>query len=221
MDKKQRDDAARIGVVLYDGVEPIDVGATVGVVSMASRVLPGLSAVTVAKAAGPVRCAGGLVVLAAHSFADLPACDALIVTGGPGWRAQAVDPATLAFLQAQDPARLASVCTGALILGAAGLLRGRAATTRRTALGAEVEAPLALLARDGALVQAAQLVDPPGGPATGGGVSLAHDLTLHLIGRLYGQDAAAEVARAIEYDRAFAANRAALGAVGQDARPSC
>ena len=55
------------------------------------------------------------------------------------------------------------------------------------------------------------LLDPPGGPATGGGVSLAHDMTLHLIGRLYGADAADEVARMIEYDRARAANLAALG----------
>ena len=46
---------------------------------------------------------------------------------------------------------------------------------------------------------------------TGGGVSLAIDTTLYLLGRLYGEDAAAEVARVIEYDRAFAANRAALG----------
>jgi transcriptional regulator GlxA family with amidase domain len=44
-------------------------------------------------------------------------------------------------------------------------------------------------------------------------VSLAHDLTLHLIGRLYGEAARDEVARLIEYDRAFAANRAALGIV--------
>ena len=48
---------------------------------------------------------------------------------------------------------------------------------------------------------------------TSGGVSLAIDGTLHMIGRLYGQDARDEVARLIEYDRAFEANRAALGHV--------
>lgn len=202
---------ARVAVMLYDGVEPIDIGATVGVVSMASRLLPGISAVTVARTTGPIRCAGGLVVLAAYGFADLPPCDALIVTGGPGWPAVAADADSLAFLRAWDPARLASVCTGALILGAAGLLRGRPATTRRLALGNETQSPLALLARDGALPEPAQLIDPPGGPLTGGGVSLAHDLTLHLVGRLYGDDAANRVAAAIEYDRALAANRAALG----------
>jgi transcriptional regulator GlxA family with amidase domain len=228
----QRDQPARIGIVLYDGVEPIDLGGTLGVISMASRLLPGLSATTIAEHAGPVRCAGGLTVLAAHGFSDLAgwappegspetrlgtppgdaAFDAVVVTGGPGWAVQSRNPAMLAFLRGLDPARLASVCTGALILGAAGLLNGCRATTRRTAIGAETEAPLALLAAMGADATAAQIVDA-GGPVTGGGVSLAHDLTLHLIGRLYGEAARDEVARLIEYDRAFAANRAALGIV--------
>ena len=232
----QRDRPARIGIVVYDGVEPIDLGGTLGVISMASRLLPGLSATTIAEHAGPVCCAGGLTVLAAHGFADVAgwaplgapsgerpearlgtrpedaACDAVVVTGGPGWAVQSRNPAMLAFLRGLDPARLASVCTGALILGAAGLLDGCRATTRRTAIGAEIEAPLALLAAMGAEATAAQIVDA-GGPVTGGGVSLAHDLTLHLIGRLYGEAARDEVARLIEYDRAFAANRAALGIV--------
>jgi len=49
------------------------------------------------------------------------------------------------------------------------------------------------------------------GVVTGGGVSLAIDATLYLLGRIYGDDALAEVAMLIEYDRAYAANRAALG----------
>jgi transcriptional regulator GlxA family with amidase domain len=212
----QRDQPARIGVVLYDGVEPIDIGGTLGVISMASRLLPGLAAITIAEHAGPVRCAGGLTVIAAHGFADtpcdVPRCDITVVTGGPGWAAQSRYPAMLAFLRGLDPARLASVCTGALILGAAGLLDGRRATTRRTATGAETEAPLALLTGMGAEATVAQIVDA-GGPVTGGGVSLAHDLTLHLIARLYGEAARDELARLIEYDRAFAANRTALGIV--------
>src|SRR5580658_7943803 len=122
----QRDQPARIGIVLYDGVEPIDLGGTLGVISMASRLLPGLSATTIAEHAGPVRCAGGLTVLAAHGFSDLAgwappegspetrlgtppgdaAFDAVVVTGGPGWAAQSRNPAMLAFLRGLDPARL-------------------------------------------------------------------------------------------------------------------
>ena len=127
-------------------------------------------------------------------------------------QSQARNAAMLAFLRRQNPEHLASVCTGALILGAAGLLDGRKATTRRTAIGAETHPPLALLAHMGAAASASLIVDA-GGPVTGGGVSLAHDLTLHLIGRLYGAAERDEVARLIEYDRAFAANSAALGIV--------
>lgn len=208
---KLPEEAALIAVVIYHGVEPIDVGGTIGVVSMASRVLPNIRAVTVAGQAGPVRCAGGLVVEAAHGFSDMPEVDALLVTGGPGWRAEVENPAMLDFLSRQDPGAMMSVCTGALILGAAGLLTGREATTRRAAVGAEAESPLALLARMGAITRAAQIVDTGHGPASAGGVSLAIDGTLHLIGRLYGAEAQAAVAKVIEYDRAFAANAAALG----------
>lgn len=149
---KDKAAAARIGVVLYDGVEPIDIGGTVGVVSMASRVLPSIAAVTIAASAGPVRLAGGLTVLATHGFADAPACDVLVVCGGPGWRDQVEDETMLAFLRRQMPGQLASVCTGALLSG----------------LGLDVQP------------QEALVVDA--GIVTGGGVSLAIDATLYLIG---------------------------------------
>ena len=193
------------GIVIYPGVEPIDLGATFGVLSMATRVIPGIRAVTVAAVAGEVMFAGGVRVVAEHGCADVPPLDVAIVTGGPGWPAAEADPALLAFLRARPAAIMASVCTGALILQAAGLLDGRPATTRRVALGNEGTSPLARLA-DG---REALVVDT-GDVVTGGGVSLAADLTLHLLARTYGQERAEAVARAIEYDRAWAANRAAL-----------
>ena len=86
------------------------------------------------------------------------------------------------------------------------------ATTRRQAVGSETQSPLTLLGADGTVTtRVAQVVDD--GVVTGGGVSLAIDATLYLLGRLYGPDAMHEVARAIEYDRAYAANLAGLGAV--------
>jgi transcriptional regulator GlxA family with amidase domain len=208
---RDRTAAARIGVVIYDGVEPIDIGGTVGVVSMAGRVLPGITAVTVAAFPGPVRLAGGLTVLASHGFADAPACDVLVVCGGPGWRDQVNDTTMLNFLRGQVPAQVASVCTGALILAAAGLLDGLPATTRRRVAGSEKHAPLQLLAGLGVGVQPHEALVVDAGVVTGGGVSLAIDATLYLIGRLYGQAALGEVARVIEYDRAWEANRQALG----------
>ena len=63
-----RDANVTIGVVIYEGVEPIDIGGTAGVLSMARRVLPNLSYRTIAEKAGPVTLAGGLVVVAADDF---------------------------------------------------------------------------------------------------------------------------------------------------------
>jgi transcriptional regulator GlxA family with amidase domain len=211
--RREPDEPARFGIVLYDGVEPIDVGGTIGVVSMAARVLPSIAAVTIAREAGPVALAGGLTVIAQYGFADAPPCDVTIVCGGPGWAVQVRDAGMLAFLRGLDPRRVASVCTGALILGAAGLLDGRSATTRRLAVGAETVAPLAELATLAPASEPCAALVVDAGVVTGGGVSLAIDATLYLIGRIYGETARDAVAQVIEYDRAWQANRAALGIV--------
>lgn len=207
---KQRSEPALIGVLIYDGVEPIDIGGTVGVVSMARRVLPHVEAAVIARHAGPVRLAGGLTVQAQLGIDTAPDCDVVIVCGGPGWPEAAADQAILRYVRALRPQSVASVCTGAMILGASGILNGRMATTRRHAVGTEPIAPLERLGQGGIVrTIVAQVVDA--GVVTGGGVSLAIDTTLYLLGRIYGKDAADEVARVIEYDRAYAANHAALG----------
>ncbi len=207
---KQRSDPALIGVLVYAGVEPIDLGGTVGVVSMARRVLPSVAATVIAPAVGPVALAGGLTVQADYAIAAAPTCDVVIVCGGATWPDVAEDAAVLAYLRDLEPGGIASVCTGAMILAAAGVLDGRSATTRRRAVGHETVSPLTRLdERERVQARVASVVDSV--VVTGGGVSLAIDTTLYLLGRIYGEDAAREVAEVIEYDRAYAANRDALG----------
>jgi len=168
--------------------------------------------VMIAERAGPVRLAGGVTVMADADFHTAPPCDVYVVCGGPGWREQVRNSAMLDFLRSRRREETASVCTGALILAAAGTLDGLHATTRRTAVGAETESPLALLSTYGKDVSAQpSLIVEDHGVVTSGGVSLAIDGTLYLIGRIYGEAARDEVAKVIEYDRAFAANREALG----------
>lgn len=203
--------SAAFAVLLYDGVEPVDL-ATYGVLSMARRIAPGISMFTVAPRAGVVRLANGLRVLADHGFADCPASDALIVTGGPGWSEQCANPQTLAFLRDYSRGRLvAGVCTGAMILAAAGLLDGKSATTKREVAGVEVP-PVKLMRERHPRIdvkEGASLVDC-GAVITGGGVTLGIDATLHLLARLLGEPVAAETARIMEYERAWRANREAL-----------
>ena len=209
---KSPTDPALIGVVLYDGVEPIDVGGTIGVLSMAQRVLPGLKYVTIAPSAGAVKLASGLVVMADTDFDGAPSCDFVVVTGGPGWRDQIENASMLSFLSRQQPSQLGSVCTGALILAAAGQLKDKTVTTRRLSTGAETISPLGLLETSGRVghSRVAAVVDHHG-TVTSGGVSLAIDGTLYLLSRLYGDQTSHAIARMIEYDRAYAANREALG----------
>jgi hypothetical protein len=71
---RNRDQPARLGVVLYDGLEPNDVGGTIGVVSMAARILPAIEGITIAHIVGPVALAGGLTVIAQHGFNTAPPC---------------------------------------------------------------------------------------------------------------------------------------------------
>lgn len=206
-----RPPSVRFAILVYEGVEPVDL-ATYGVLSMARRVDPRIAMFTVAPRAGEVALANGLRVLADHGFADCPEADALIVTGGPGWAAQCGDEATLGFLRRYAAGRVvAGVCTGAMLLAAAGLLDGRKATTKREVTGAE-RAPADMLRERHPRVEVvpgASVVDC-GAVVTGGGVTLGIDATLHLVARLVGPGVAEETARIMEYGRAWRANREAL-----------
>jgi transcriptional regulator GlxA family with amidase domain len=200
----------KAAILLYPGVEPIDL-ATFGVLSMARRVAPQIGMYTVARDAGVVELANGLKVIADHGYANAPDADVLIVTGGPGWQDAARCKETLAFVRAWSARGVtASVCTGAMILAAAGVLDGHKATTKKEVTGSEAP-PLGLLRDRYPAVEAVEaLVVDDGRVVTGGGVTLCIDAMLYLIERFVGADAARETARIIEYSAARDANRARL-----------
>ena len=198
----------RFGIFIYDGVEPIDL-ATFGVLSMARRIAPEIEICTIAPRAGPVALANGLKVTADFGIENAPPCDLVIVTGGPGWTAQATAPATLDYIRRVHASnRVASVCTGGMILAASGVLDGGPATTKREVVPPETSPLVVMRANYPQIdVREAMLVDRGATLVTGGGVSLCIDTTLHLLATMLGQHVAEETARIMEYQRAWRANR--------------
>lgn len=193
------------GFLIYDGVEPIELAAY-GALSIARRITPEVAFFTIAPRSGVVTLANGLRLLPDHSIDDAPRCDILIVAGGPGWERQAQDQRTLQFLKAaRAQSRIASLCTGAMILAAGGLLAGRKATTKQQVTPPE-RSPIELMQQNypDITVVAASVVDD--GITTGGGVSLCIDAMLYLLERELGSGVARETARLLEYTRAWNAN---------------
>jgi transcriptional regulator GlxA family with amidase domain len=167
-----------------------------------------------------VRLSNGLRVVADYGIDYAPDCDVLIITGGPGWEAQATASETLDFIRSRGPGtRLASVCTGAMILAASGVLDGRKATTKREVVPPE-RPPIDVMRQQYPAidVSAATVVDN-GSVVTGGGVSLCIDATLHIIERELGTRVAQETARIIEYTRAWEANRREFPAIVAASEP--
>ncbi|AEC21493.1 AraC family transcriptional regulator [Pusillimonas sp. T7-7] len=204
-----------IAIVLYEQIEPIEL-AVIGTLSMAKRINPELQYVTISEHGGMVVLNNGLRVDTDYSFADAPAADVLIVTGGPGWQAQANNPNMLDFLVRRHASGecLASVCTGAMLLASAGLLAGKRATTKVPVAGKE-PCPLDVMAENYDDIQTiAALVVDEGNIITGGGVTLGIDLTLYLLSRFLGSAVAEETARIMEYEAAWTANRARLPILG-------
>jgi transcriptional regulator GlxA family with amidase domain len=204
----------RFGIFIYDGVEPIDL-ATFGVLSMARRIAPEISICTIAPQAGAVELANGLKVAADFGIEDAPSCDVVIVTGGPGWTVQAKAPATLDYIRrVHAKGRIASVCTGGMILAASGILDGGPATTKREVVSPETS-PVEVMRKTYPQidVREAMLVERADGMVTGGGVTLCIDATLHILKEMLGEDVANETARILEYQRAWRANREAFAPV--------
>ncbi|MGK5549084.1 DJ-1/PfpI family protein, partial [Streptomyces sp. URMC 127] len=140
---------------------------------------------------------GELSIVAERTMADVTSADILLVPGGSmrGVNAAAADPAVRSWIRRIDRGTrwTTSVCTGALILGAAGVLRGVRATTHWAARTA--------LEGYGAVVTEQRVVEH-GKVITGAGVSAGIDMGLHLASRLSGEEVARAVQLGVEYDPA-------------------
>ncbi|MCB4802072.1 transcriptional regulator GlxA family with amidase domain [Methylobacterium brachiatum] len=185
-----QDRPVRIAMVLYAGMTALDL---VGPQALLAGLAPG-SLYCVAQAEGPVASDTGLSLVATHTFAACPPdLDVLFVPGGDGTPDQMRDAALLAFLRARAPrtAWVTSVCTGSLILGAAGLLNGYRATSHWCVR----DAVLPLLGA----VPVAERVVFDRNRATGAGISAGLDLALALAARLRGPDYARTAQLVAEY----------------------
>jgi cyclohexyl-isocyanide hydratase len=180
--------AVQIGLLVFPNVQQLDLTGPYEVFAS----WPQARVRLVAKTLEPVAASTGLWLKPDMTFDDAPQLDVLCVPGGPGINALMSDEAAIAFVrrQAERARFVTSVCTGALLLGAAGLLREKRATTHWAShhlletLGAT---PVhARVVRDGNLV-------------TGGGVTAGIDFALTLIAELAGRGVAEAIALNLEY----------------------
>ncbi|WP_316766191.1 DJ-1/PfpI family protein [Streptomyces sasae] len=180
----------QLAIVLFDRFTALD---AVGPYETLGR-LPDSEVVFVAERAGPVRTdSGTLALVADRTLAEVPSPDVVVVPGGPGQTPQMENTALLDWIRAADATSTwtTSVCTGSLLLAAAGLLEGRRATSHWLALDElrkyGVEATGERVVTDGKYVTAA-------------GVSSGIDMGLTLLGRISSDAVAQTVQLGIEYD---------------------
>ena len=189
----------RIGIFVFDDAEELDIVGPYEVLAWWAKHSDLRPHVLTFSADGAgVRCAKGLRIVPDVDAGDAEPLHVLVYPGGRGTRALAQDSAHLAWLRevrACTPL-VTSVCTGALVLAAAGLLAGRAATTHWSAFDE-------LAAIDPSVLPdtEARFVDD-GDVVTAAGVSAGIDMALHLVGRLESPEAARRVRRGIQYDPA-------------------
>jgi transcriptional regulator GlxA family with amidase domain len=179
-----------IAVLLYPRMTALD---AIGPYEVLSR-LPGSTLTFVGSRPGPVRTDNDrLSLIADASIDDFPSPGIVLIPGGPGQVALMDDERILSWLRTADESTewTTSVCTGSLILGAAGLLKGKRATTHWLAmdqladLGAEPTSERVVV--DGKVVTAA-------------GVSAGIDMALRLVATIAGDDVAQAIQLGIEYD---------------------
>jgi cyclohexyl-isocyanide hydratase len=180
-----------IGFVIFPDLTQLDFTGPLQVLNR----LPESKTHIVAKTLEPVPSDCGLSLMPTATFRDCPQLDLICVPGGFGVVRAMTDPETVGFVKRQAIAAsyITSVCTGAFVLGAAGLLNGRRATTHW--------AYTDLLPAVGATFEKARVVWD-GNVVTAGGVTSGIDFALQIVAGIAGEDVAQTIQLMIEYDPA-------------------
>jgi cyclohexyl-isocyanide hydratase len=179
----------RSGLLVFPNMTQLDLTGPYEVLAR----LPGAETLLLWKNLDPVRSEHGLAILPMATLASSAPLDLILVPGGAGINPLLEDAEVLAFLRraAAEARYVVGVCTGSLVLGAAGLLRGRRATTHWTSRD---------LLRSFGAEPVAQRVVVDGKFFTGGGVTAGIDVALTVAAEIAGRAAAEAIQLGIEYD---------------------
>ncbi len=177
-----------VGILVFPKVQQLDLTGPFDVFAS----VPEADVQLVWKTIEPVSAVTGLTLTPDVTFDDSPQFDVLCIPGGPGVNPLMEDEDTLDFIrrQATGARYITSICTGSLVLGAAGLLEGRKATTHWASHD--------FLARLGATPVKARVVRD-GNLFTGGGVTAGIDMALTAVAEMFSQEAAEAVQLNLEY----------------------
>ncbi len=188
-----------VAILIFDEVEVLDFAGPFEVFAVADELQQhtAFATFTLALKPGTVRARNGLKVVPDYTLENCPTPHVIIVPGGYGTRALLQMPALHEWLRTKSRGAemVMSVCTGALVLGRAGLLDGLQATTHHGSF-----ALLREVAPQAVVVESARFTDN-GKLLTAAGISAGIDCSLHAVGRLLGEAAASATAEQMEYRR--------------------
>lgn len=188
-----------VGILLFDDVEVLDFAGPYEVLSVTEDENTDklFNVVTISEKGQLIRARNGLKVEPDYHFDNHPELDIVVVPGGYGAReVESKNPVVVEWVKQQNDRvqKMTSVCTGSFILGEAGLLDGKSATTHWTALDRIEKAfPNVTVKRDVKFVDQGHLI-------TSAGISAGIEMALHLVAVLYGKETAANTAKHMEYD---------------------
>ncbi len=191
-----------VGIVIFDDIEVLDFCGPFEVFSVTRlneekrrEESSPFDVRLVSERGGTITTSGGMRVAADYSFGNCPKLDILCAPGGWGTRRELSNPVMLEWLKSRalEVELLTSVCTGSMLLGFAGLLEGRRATTHWRSLDWMAESfPQTTVLRDEHVVEDGALI-------TSAGISAGIDMALKVVARYFGEEISRATARQMEY----------------------